>query len=217
VGTIKTVKEVILDRLRECIEAAQARYGAAVLPIYGSNSTGGPFHIGSCVLLRLEGEPFLLTAAHVIDWHETASLYVGQSQLEPINLNFIATKRVAGSRDRDKADFAIAKLPADFAAKLVGAKFVTESEISYADVMTKGRAFTCLGFPNSKNARIDRVKKAITSQMASVTNLRILPDELLSELGVTGGQHIFLSHKKYSKDLAGNKVSGPSFAASSNG
>jgi hypothetical protein len=217
VGAIKTIKQVILDRLRECIAAAQDQYGAAVLPIYGSNSKGAPFQIGSCVLLRLDGESFLVTAAHVIDWHERASLYVGQSQLEPIALDFIVTNRVAGSRDRDKADVAIAKLPADFVAKLGGAKFITKSELSYADVKTKGQAFTCLGFPNSKNKKVDRNKTIITAQMASVTGLRILPNDLVRELRVSGDQHVFVKHNKYSKDLVGTKVNSFSLPGMSGG
>jgi hypothetical protein len=158
------------------------------------------------VLLRLGNEQFLLTAAHVLDWHQTASLYVGHSRLESLALDFIASKKVAGCRDRDKADFAIAQLPPELAARLGGAKFVTESELSYADVTTKGRAFTCLGFPNSKNTKLDRNQRIVTSQMASLTCPPALPKGLLRELGVSGNQHLFLKRKKRSKDLVGNTV-----------
>ena len=64
---IKTVQQVLRERMDECSKAAFTRYRHAILPIYGSTERGTPVHIGSGVLLKLPEGHCLVTAAHIID------------------------------------------------------------------------------------------------------------------------------------------------------
>jgi hypothetical protein len=205
---IKTVQQVIRDRLRKCTDGASARFKDAILPIYGSTETGGPFQIGSSILLKIGKQPVLLTAAHNIDWNKSTSLYIGRSALkEPLRLTFFTSDKPHGDRDKDTYDFAVANISDNLVAKLGGVKYVTEAEISWSVPSTKGRVYACFGYPNSKNKKIDQKNKKITPRFGRYTSRAIRPLALLKKLKVSGNDHLFVAfNKKYSRDEAGNRV-----------
>jgi len=134
----------------ECSKAAFTRYRHAILPIYGSTERGTPVHIGSGVLLKLPEGHCLVTAAHVIDQNKKTTLYTGVSRTEELLLEFAITTPANEDRARDHYDFALARLPGSLVSRLEGATFIKETEISRSVGTPVGRAYTCLGFPNSK-------------------------------------------------------------------
>lgn len=57
-----------------------------VLPVFVHDETGRPAHLGSCVLVRLDGRHFAFTAGHVIKDARSAHLWAaaGNAKLEPL-------------------------------------------------------------------------------------------------------------------------------------
>ncbi len=93
---IQTINEISRDILNEWSENARARYRDAVRPIYGATGKGDPDHIGSCILLEVDGEQFLLTAAHVLDHNQNTSLYLGGDELILLQFEALATIAPSG-------------------------------------------------------------------------------------------------------------------------
>ncbi|TPL47996.1 hypothetical protein FJ942_26355 [Mesorhizobium sp. B2-4-2] len=153
---VKTLEEIARERMNEASDAARKRFRNAVKPIYGVSDGGDPFHIGSALLLDLPEGHYLLTAAHVIDWSKSTTLFLGADHFAPLQFEALVTTPPSGDRRKDHADFSIAPLNADLVPKLIGATFVTEAEISASVASSEGRIYTCLGYPNSKN-KINRV------------------------------------------------------------
>ena len=108
---IRRMSDAFRESINEHMRAAGEQFKDTIRPVYGTTDKGSAVHIGSCTLLRKNGNAFLLTAAHVIDENKYTSLYVaGATNLVLISEEFAATPKISGSRDNDHFDFAIAKL-----------------------------------------------------------------------------------------------------------
>jgi hypothetical protein len=203
---IKAVNEVVRERINESSEVAHQRFRDAVKPIYGVTDKGDPEHIGSALLLNLREGRFLLTAAHVIDWNKTTTLYLGANDFAPLQFEVFVTAAPGGDRRADHADFAIALLSADLASKLSGAKFITEAEITRSVGPTEGRTYTCLGYPNSKNKVTPHRGPKVTPSLGIYTSVGRSASQL-PKIAVDD-HHILVDHNaKYSRDESGTKVS----------
>ncbi len=203
---IKSVKEVVRERINESSEAARQRFRDAVRPIYGVTEKGDPEHVGSALLLDLREGRFLLTAAHVIDWNKKTTLFLGADDFAPLQFEGFATAAPGGDRRADHADFAIAPLYADLVSKLSGAKFITEAEITRSVGPTEGRTYTCLGYPNSKNKVTPHKGPKVTPSLGIYASIGRSADQL-PKIAVDD-HHILVDHNaKYSRDESGKKVS----------
>ena len=143
---IQTLKEAARAFLSEASQTAVRRFRDAVRPIYGATAKGEPDHIGSAVLLNLDGTKCLLTAAHVLDQNADTSLYLGADQFALLTFDALVTALPEAGRDADRADFAIARLaPADV-ANLSQTSFITRADISVGAGPPKGEATPALAF-----------------------------------------------------------------------
>src|SRR3990167_5912673 len=107
---IMTPIEFVRDWMDHAADCGADQFSNAVRPIYGMKK-GIPFHIGTCLFIEWEEQHYILTAAHVSDWQEKTTLYVGAGEeLVKINDVFRATPKPAGDRDKDPYDFAYLKL-----------------------------------------------------------------------------------------------------------
>jgi len=201
---IQTVNEIVRARLGEASEAALTRFRDAVRPIYGVTDRGDPDHIGSAVLLDLPEGRFLLTAAHVIDWNASTTLYLGADSFAPLQFEALVTAAPSGDRDKDHADFAMARLDSDLVSSLSGAKFITEAEISRSVAPIEGQAYTCLGYPNSKN-KVNPYKGTKVRPALGIYSSLGKPASLLSIANDLN--HILVDHDaKFSRDESGAQV-----------
>lgn len=203
---IQTINEISRDILNEWSENARARYRDAVRPIYGATGKGDPDHIGSCILLEVDGEHFLLTAAHVLDHNQNTSLYLGGDELILLQFEALATIAPSGDRDKDHADFAIARLDPETLAKLSGAMFITQNDFSPHVGSAEGRVYSCLGYPNSKNKPKPYNGKNIKPMIGLYTSVG-RPSTKLPMIA-NDKCHILIDHNaKFSRDETGNRVS----------
>jgi hypothetical protein len=206
---IKTVQDVMSERVKECLTLAKDKFGPAIRPIYASADARRPVHIGSSVLLKIDDIPYLLTAAHVIDWNKHCSLYIaGETHLTEIKAEFGITQ--ADNRADDRYDFAFAVIPEPMAAKLGDVTYISDREISSMPAQTTGRVYAALGYPNSKNRKIDHTKKHITTVIwpyAAAVLSDLNATALAKSLKIGGDEHVFVKFdEKHSRDLRTEKI-----------
>ncbi|MGX9144671.1 trypsin-like peptidase domain-containing protein [Mesorhizobium sp. 128a] len=199
----------MVARLREItntlVERAKLQFREAVVPIYGSKANGRPVHIGSAVLLHLNGVKVLLTAAHIIDANVFTTLYVGSGKkLRPIVGEFTATGAPNG-RDHDHYDFAFYEVPKELADNLDG-RFIGLEEISRSARLDQGRYYTALGYPNSKNRKYDPLRNSVKARLFSYSSIHKVYPEVATKLPAAGEHHIFLTYDKRSRDNDGTVV-----------
>lgn len=205
---IKKVSDISRERINELAENAASIFRESVLPVYGSTPNGYPEYIGSCIALRLDGDPYLLTAAHVLDWNEDTSLYVGHEELRLISMEFSVTAKPNGDRNADRFDFALGKIPDCDIHVLSSVKFITEDQIDRSVGQVPGQTYTSIGYPNSKNKKVDNSNKKVSAVLFQHTGIVKADAELVGRLGISGSEHILISQNaKYSKDASGRKVS----------
>jgi hypothetical protein len=207
VRLIKTINEVVRDRLNECVNSLVKRYMKSVRPIYGSKMDGSPYHIGSCVLIDVGGAKYLVTAAHVIDHNEETTLYVsGDNDLIQLEAEALLTSHVSGDRRNDKLDIAVLPLSSHIADQLGEIVFVDESSMIRTSC-DSNKYYMALGFPNSKNKKINNIEKKVTQNPFVYSSGLILDDDVFREIGANRAQHYLLNFSsKYSKDENGNMV-----------
>ncbi len=205
---IKSVAEVVLERTDECVDVAAKDFSAAVRPIYGSNDQGRPEHIGSCVLLMVDGAPVLLTAAHVLDNNAKSTLYIGgETSLVQINGDFLATNKPGGCRADDHFDFAAQKLSSQTVCALGAVKYISEDELSSNTSDTTGHVYLVLGYPNTKNRKVKATGKCVLPQLWKYSSTHKPNPSLEAKLKIPSDSHYFLGFdKKHSKDASGTIV-----------
>jgi hypothetical protein len=148
--TILSLAEVARERLNQGSDAAND-LAWCIRPIYGADEATRPMHIGTALLLDLAEGPHILTAAHVIDWADQTTLYLGIHTTVEVPRTFLTTAAPGGDRLADVVDVAIAPFPTEHLGSLDGAGFLPETQIDNWQGPSVGRSFTCIGFPNSQN------------------------------------------------------------------
>jgi hypothetical protein len=205
---IKRMPDAFQESINEHMRAAGEKFRDTIRPVYGTTDKGTAVHIGSCTLLRKNGDAFLLTAAHVIDENKYTPLYVaGATNLVLIQEEFAATPKIDGSRENDHFDFAIAKLSKNTTDSLGAVRFISAYDISGAWAESPGHVFMAMGCPHSKNRNIDNVNLHIRSIIWKYSATAVTDAKLAKKLGVTGKEHVFIKfNKKYSQDENGGRV-----------
>lgn len=201
-------RERVRNLMKTASDSAEQLFRSAVRPIYGVTADGKPDQLGSAVLIKIDNVSCLLTAAHVIDENHASSLYVGgDSQLIQINAEFGTTVAPSGDRDSDHYDFAIAELPAAMLAEMASLKFITEAEMAPPSVRGEKQFYTALGYPNSKNKQNKVSGLKVRGQLFSYSSFERFQPALALKLDVSGDEHLFIDHRKHSRDESGQKVS----------
>lgn len=202
---IKSIEEVVRERIIEASEVALTHFRNAVRTIYGVSSKGNPTHSGSAIFLQLQDIHYLVTAAHVIDWNSSMTLYLGADTFDALQSELLITVAPEGDRQKDHFDFAVVPLDSEIISKLSGAKFITENEISRSIEKTNGRIYTCLGYPNSKNKVNSYKDTKVQPSLGIYTSLGKTTD-FLEEIA-TDHDHILIDHDtQYSCDGSGNQI-----------
>ena len=205
---VKTLEELVREKMNELAEQAAQNFKSSVHPIYGGNHNNQPEHIGSCTLLKIDEHSFLVTAAHIIDENEYTSLYFGGGkELQLIEGQAYTTTKKDDDRNKDHYDFAWLKLPASFIEKQVKVNPIIIEQLSLNDIEVAGRQFVALGYPNSKNKKVDNFNKSISPSYWKYSSTIKNDDKLCKKLEITGKDHYFLDfNSKYSKDNKGFRI-----------
>lgn len=135
------------------LAAAEARklYKNAVRPIFFTEDGTSVDLVGSSVLVNLDGQRCLVTAAHVVDQGQERSLQIGgQPGFHPLTQSRF-TNKVGGSRDNDHVDVAVSVLTPDVASSLSHLGFVTPQHQQDEPNDGEGRTFMLMGYRLSQN------------------------------------------------------------------
>jgi hypothetical protein len=196
---IESLNESEQALMRACSDRAAQGCWKSIRPIYANSlAKVRPKHIGSCILLDIDGTRVLSTAAHIADemQNEDTQLYVGGllgSRLVPIAGRVRATVAPDGVRDRDPFDGAFWVVPVAGAEKLGGVEFLGKDRLSHNRAPSERRYFMAYGFARSRNkTRVNHVRKSISIKVSRYTSTVAPIPELARELGVSGNEHFFL-------------------------
>jgi hypothetical protein len=196
----------VQDLMRLAGDRAEERFRLAVRPIYGASARHVHEHIGSSVLLEIDGRRLIITAAHIIDMQTQMVLRVaGESRLIPLRNRFFDTEPPNGARGDDHHDIAFSELSSWQVRALGAVRFVTEGECVPTGVEARGRLFTAIGFPNSRN-KGPWIDGRIGGKRYQYTAGVRLDADIAGELGVSGKNHLFIDHQNLLFDEVGHRA-----------
>ncbi len=198
---IQGLEEVTRTRVKEIAPKAIDDFGAAVRPIYGSRIGHRLTHIGSCILLEIDGKRVLSTAAHIVDQVAQVSLSVGGlvgTQPVPLQGKFRVTRAPGGRRQLDRLDCAYCEITTEIGATLGEVEFLQESRISHNRASPDVRIYTAFGYAVSRNKRsIDHGTGSIRNLVSMYTGHVVEAPELAAQLPHGGKAHLLLNFAKY--------------------
>lgn len=193
--------------LKAASDRAKQQFRNAVRPIYMASDKDAPEQLGSAVLIKIDDDSCLLTAAHVIDKNKLSSLYVGgDNELIMIVAEFIATVAPSGDRDNDHYDFAIAKLTPEMLEKMGSLKFIEEHDIAPPASRSNKILYTALGYPNSRNKLDKMFKRKVRSELYTYSNVERFNPALARWKNLSGDESLFIEYRKHSRNDSGHKV-----------
>lgn len=196
--SIQTVKQIAIERAKECAEEIGNKFLHSVRPIYGTDerSVPNPVPVGTCMFLKVGGEHFMITAAHVMDNNSVSTLYLGAgNSLLPINGYFWATAAPDGDRKRDKLDFAFWRLTPDVVENIPDVAFIDELDLSQNRGTMGGRQFLAMGYPVSRNKKISAKDRRALAKAWTYQASHFDPDDdSLLRMGFSRTQHLFLEY-----------------------
>ncbi len=182
---------------------AEKDFRASVRPIYSiKHIETRPEHIGSCLLLKIDGIAVVSTAAHIMDQLAEGPVFVGSaigaSLVPMVDGTIRSTTAPQGNRRLDHVDCAFLVPPSSAIAAMGSVEFLDESRFS-RELPTPSTLYTAFGYPVSRNKKaIDHPAKTIDTRISMYTaNVEAMPD-LATKLGVSGEEHFFLSFEERS-------------------
>jgi hypothetical protein len=208
---VKPINEIVRERMNECADAGAQQFIKSIRAIYCSTEQGTPDHIGTCILVQVKQTKYLLTAAHVIDNNEYSSLYIGgETGLVLIEGNFVCTEKTDSGRENDYYDFAWLALSEELINRIGDVDFVSDDRFSSYSGATEGRLYLALGYPNSKNKKVNHQNRSVKPHYLKYSSTVKPNSALCQKLGISGEQHYFLDynskHSKNSEGLIVNSV-----------
>jgi hypothetical protein len=194
-----------IDLARDALNRANAVVSqaalAAVRPIYRNIGTK-PDHLGTVTFVEVDGQDYILTAAHVVDHHEKHTLYVGHQGLKDLTLTFHTTVAPDGNRLKDRWDFSFAQ--ADPTWRENG---IVPLDISSLRALQDGLLLTAVGYPNSANRKIDHKAAQIRPTQRRYASQRLPSTHPIYEaVAISYDTHVAISRDNKYAMMDGKKV-----------
>ena len=207
---IKSPLEAVREKMHECADVLAVKFVDSVRPVYGSNNQGRPRHIGSCLLVSINDEKYLVTAAHIIDWSAETFLYVaGEKKLVEVGIGckWILTNKVGGLRVEDKFDFGFLRLSDGQVEELGEVVYFEEGQVFIGE--PSGKLVVAVGYLNSRNKKIRSDARAVPKNPLSYCGVLIHNKNIFEKVGLDSSTHFLVKFEKESKDEYGKLVSTP--------
>lgn len=211
---IETLEDAERRLLHERATRARRAFRRAVRPIYAVAGDGpNPImqHIGSCILLSIDGHRVVATAAHVLDNRAHGLLSVGGvvgTHPVPIVDGMLRTTTAPlGDRQRDANDCGFWLIPEAALATLGAVEFLDASRISHNRASSDHRYYMAMGYRRSRNKKtVNHRRKAIETRASTYSGSLLPIPEPAKKLGFLDGQHFFLHFDECAEDEAGAQV-----------
>ena len=209
VAQIETLDEAVRHRRSEISEAAAAKFHGSIRAVVASADGRNPRIIGSCMLVRVDGRNYVVTAAHITDELATDALYItGMVGAELVQVVGIvrSTAPPPEGRRKDKIDIAFWEIDDHKIDQLGQVSFIEESQISHNKAPIKNRLCLAAGYPYSRNKRnVNNATKTLKPSLSKYTAALTEDPVIARDYGVSGHQHLFLKYHKYSETDTGEK------------
>jgi hypothetical protein len=173
---IETLEQAEVRRVQECSLAGIRAFQPSVRPIYANSAEKPkPQHIGSCLLLEIDGRPIISTAAHIIDELKMkVSLYVGGmkgTSPVPIQGGTIKTTRAPSDNRRlDHLDCAFWQATDSAVADMGPVEFLNHSRVSHDRASVYDRIYMAMGYAASRNKKgVNPASRAISNHLSTYT------------------------------------------------
>lgn len=216
---MQTLKNILSEEIKERVNNVAKKFLPSIRPIYGVDVKSEPVHIGSCVLFKVDTHHFLITAAHVIDCNQCTTLYIGgQKHLVPIKGQYHVTSPSGGNRNNDKFDIAFMDIDAETLSEIGNVRFLLPNEIDPNDIAKRGHVYLALGYPNSKNKKLDRYKKKVKLKPFIFSSTSV-NSSVYTALGISDHSHLLIDFKKnkIKNDMGKRMISPDPFGISGGG
>jgi len=154
------------------IHTAEKELQPFIIPIYCECNKDFLTLLGSGILLKIQTDYILITAAHVIDDSEKGNLAIPfENTLNGLDGFYCSPIPVGKTRDDDMYDFAFAFLNSRTVDGLLrNYKFLDYSNLLLDDIDTGVKIYSFIGFPGSKNKTFFRIKPSPYSYFNSALN-----------------------------------------------
>lgn len=171
---IETLEQAEENLLRERSAQAMKAFGRSVRPIYAVRAPGpNPVlvQVGSCILLNIDQQRVMSTAAHVLDELVRNALFVGGppgTRPVPIEGGILKiTTAPQGDRDRDYFDCAFWKIPEAAVSALGAVMFLDGEQLAHNRAPADRRYYMAMGYAASRNKdAIDKRSRSISNQLS---------------------------------------------------
>jgi hypothetical protein len=175
----------------------------SVCPIFIENPTSGNLNqIGSGVFVEIQGELFLLTAAHVTDYEQVGRILIPgvQGLIAPHGSFAHLAVAAGGKRLDDKLDIAYYRLNREILNELPSTlKPLQREDVALFDSLTEGDIYSFSGYPYRKTRlRGDRIETEFFSYAGCAVD-----DQTYQKLGYDPRMHIVIRFERkhaYSRD-----------------
>lgn len=210
---IQRVEDLEKGLLRKRSAQAEREFRPSVRPMYrNSDAKPRPEHVGSCILLNVDGVPILSTAAHVLDSLTAGyTLYVGgEGETSPVRIRggvIGATPKPNGDRDLDHYDCGFWRIPENAVRELGAVEFLDASRLSDNRADISRRYYMGMGYRLKRNrSAIDHREKIISNFLSRYSGTVSEMPKLAGKLGVSGAEHMFLTLPKYGQDEDDHRI-----------
>jgi hypothetical protein len=164
------------DRASARGDLLSKRFAESVLPLFVSDEFGRPRRLGSCVLVKVDGQPFAFTAAHVMTDAGDSLLHFGGG--DGRKLTPLPCVKGFQSGQLQGIDFDVGLLPLSRSDLhlFAGYRFLGEAdidEIGRPDTLVFGfNSYSVFGYPASRSQfRVDHVGRHIKQASFHFTGL----------------------------------------------
>jgi hypothetical protein len=176
--------------LRKRSAEAERDFRSAIRPMYrNSDAKPRPEHIGSCILLKVDGQRVLSTAAHILDnLTEGWSLYVGGAgSTRPVLIRggvLGVTRKPGSNRHRDHFDCGFWRMPDQAVGELGVVDFLDASRLSDNRPDFDRRYYMAMGYRLAANKKaVDHRAKTIGNCLSSYSGSVVEIPKLAKKLG----------------------------------
>lgn len=185
-----------------------AKFYKAVLPIYAVVRKSYT-HLGTCTLLQIAGQRFLVTAAHVLDEYKKAELWVGgMRHVVPLTGRFVDSIAPGGLRKQDHHDIAILQVHEALGQALGDVIYIGPESMSKNQRQAEKKVlYLWIGYPNSKNKNVHATRREVDAEFWNHIGPGGLTHDGLGEWAKKTTEHLFIDvPKKHAKNAAGEKI-----------
>lgn len=180
--------KLIKSRMNNALQARKACH----CPIFGADKISKPYLVGTGVVLDIDSQIFIASAAHVFDENNITSIYTFLEGINQIIEGQIqATSKPGNDRDEDKIDIAIYKVDDSLVPKFISTYHpVTIGEIDVNDIPSSKKYYAFIGHPTNKTKpkyRTTIIKSQMFSYMGTIAS-----EKAYQQLNLSKYSHIVI-------------------------